>query len=55
MSKEDGVKGNPRIKIEAPVDRVYAENTAGKQKSEANYQRIVDRAVNESPTPTQRK
>jgi hypothetical protein len=57
MSKEDGVSGNPGIPVSAPVDRVYQENTAGggQQKSEKNYQRILDRAVNESPSPTQKK
>ena len=49
--------GNPKVKISAPDGKVYAENThGGIQKSEKNYQDIVDRAVNTpSQTDEQRK
>ena len=56
MSKEDKVMGNPKAPVSAPVGKVYAENThGGIQKSEKNYQDIVDRAVNTEAKPTSKK
>lgn len=56
MSKEDGVMGNPKAPVSAPVGKVAAETThGGTQKSEANYRKIVDRAVNTEAKPTSRK
>jgi hypothetical protein len=57
MSKEDGVKGNPNIDIttDPMMTKNYQGNTAGRSKPEENFRKILDRAVNESPRPTQRK
>jgi hypothetical protein len=49
---------NPRIKTTAPVGKIYQQTTAGSsQKSEASYQKILDRAVNipGNDRPTSRK
>jgi hypothetical protein len=58
MSREDNVKGNPSVKVQAPLNKSEAASTTGgenNQKSEAWYKSVVDRAVNTSAPPTSRK
>jgi hypothetical protein len=56
MSKQDGVQGNPNIKVTSTQSKSEALNThGGTQRSEAHYKDIVDRSVNETPSNTRRK
>jgi hypothetical protein len=57
-AKPQGFPVDPKIKVTANQSKIEAFNTTGgQQKSEANYQKIIDRAVNipANDRPTSRK